>query len=73
MLRIDWAGQCGSSEASREAIAMIWQEMLVTFPGGLAMGHERRNGVRDDFVVWGLSKKNGELSSDKGRLLSDGN
>lgn len=73
VLRIDWTGQCGRSEASKEAIAIIWQEILVTFPGRLDMGHERRNGVRDDFMVWGLSKKNGELSSDIGRLLREGN
>ena len=49
----------GESESREETIAIIWQEMMMAFPGGLDARHKSWNGIGDDVMVWGLSKKNG--------------
>lgn len=45
----------------------------MAFPGGLDAGYERKIGIRNDFMVWSLSKKNGGLFSEMRKLLRDGN
>lgn len=44
----------------------------MAFPDGLEMGYKRRTSIRDDFMVWGLSKKSGGYFQRGGRLLWDG-
>lgn len=47
--------------------------MLLVFFGELDVRYKRRRGIRDDFMVWGLSKKNEVLFFKGSRLFRYGN